>query len=63
MSYGVKMLGLLFFLLSISCSALWLFMLFSGERDGNIRGIYFETFMFISIAAAAIAALFLRIGI
>lgn len=57
------MLGLIALVGSLTCSGLWLFMLFSGKRTELVLGKSFETYMFFSIGCAIVASVLLRIGI
>lgn len=42
---------------------MWLAMMISGNRNGQLFGLIFETYMFLSILAAVLGSLLIRIGI
>ncbi len=57
------MIGLIAVLGSLICSAVWVLMLFSGNKSGTVLGESFETYMFGSVALAILATVLLRFGI
>ncbi len=57
------MIGLFFILSSLILTSVWLLMFFSGNRTKKVVGLQYETIMFLSIGAAVVGTVFVRIGI
>lgn len=57
------MMGPLLVIASVVCSVVWLFMIFTGKQQGAVFSVRYEIWMLGSLGFAALAAVFLRIGL
>ena len=59
MNFILGLIALLAFFGSLICSLIWLFML--GSRTQKVRGLEFQTWMFLSVIFAVIATILFKI--